>query len=64
MRIKLYRKNKKKLVTGTERVKERFLWFPLIIEKELRWFEKTKYKQIVYNHPIKGYGWINDCWIN
>lgn len=43
---------------GDERIVEKFLWFPAIIDHELRWLETAKIKQIYY------LGWKNLMFLN
>jgi len=35
--------NKERIKDGTERILERFLWFPKRINEECRWLEKAKW---------------------
>ncbi len=42
----------------TTRIRSRFLWFPKVIERELRWLEKATWEEVYYC------GWTPDKWID
>lgn len=53
---------------GTQRIIEKFLWFPVEIDYQLRWLEKVKIKQICViadeEFSESGYIWKNVEWVD
>jgi hypothetical protein len=56
------------LTLGSQRVVEKFLWFPITIDHQTRWLEKGKVKQICVQanreFSASGYKWENYAWID
>jgi len=55
-------------VLGSQRVVEKFLWFPVTIDFQVRWLEKAKIKQICIQtnkeFSVSGYKWENYAWVD
>jgi hypothetical protein len=53
---------------GSQRVIEKFLWFPVTIDYQTRWLEKAKIRQICVTankeYSASGYKWQNHEWVD
>jgi hypothetical protein len=53
---------------GSQRVVEKFLWFPVTIDYQTRWLEKVRIKQICIQankeFSVSGYKWENYAWVD
>ena len=53
---------------GSQRVIEKFLWFPVTIDYQTRWLETAKIRQICIQankeFSLSGYLWKNYAWID
>ena len=62
MKLKIYSLKSR---LGEMRTIEKFLWFPKVLDGEIRWFEKTKIIQRVckvQDSISNSYQWINITW--
>lgn len=60
--------NKKIPQVGDRRTRSRFLWLPLVINKEFRWFEYAEWEELycwtnTWFISIEQ-KWVKDCWVN
>jgi hypothetical protein len=70
MKWKLKPKNDLESRLGEFRIVERFLWYPMLLEREWRWLERTKIIQTVVRMDVGGsmewgnykYGWVSVAW--
>lgn len=70
MRIKLKDKEALKQSVGRTRVVEKFLFFPKLLDNEIRWLERSKILQMVLAHDVGGsmewgkykYKWVDIEW--
>lgn len=53
---------------GTQRVIQKFLWLPLTIDNQTRWFETARIKQTYTNakeeYSETGYIWKDTAWVD
>jgi hypothetical protein len=49
---------------GDERIIEKFLLFPRCLNREWRWFERVRIKQVYDRNPWSDSRGEDNCWVN